>query len=286
MDTVLSMLSGGAAGALLVWLLREWISERLQQAIRHEYSQKLENHKAELNTRIQAIQHENQLQQLRTSLFFDHQRNAFAGLLAKIAEVNQTWIDKEFVEDEGLTGPVPYEDFKDLRATFYKHQLFFDNACLAAIELVLDSYQDSFPFDDGSGRKQNRDVRAAFEAVQFLQPRLAELFQNRIGVSTLRRAEYEIALLGAIKLLNGHHFDEIGLPPDGSLKLDRRDEPAEAVAKAEAHCEELLVKLQEFEVYLKREGAWLHEAALSTRRYLDILLTHSRQFTDEAQPGH
>jgi len=29
MDTVLSILSGGAAGALLVWLIREWISERM-----------------------------------------------------------------------------------------------------------------------------------------------------------------------------------------------------------------------------------------------------------------
>lgn len=283
MDTVLSILSGGAAGALLVWLLREWISERLQQSIRHEYSQKLETHKAELNTRIQAIQHDNQLQQLRTSLFFDHQRNAFAGLLAKIAEVNQIWIDNEYEKYEGLTGPVPYEAFKDFRATFYKHQLFFDNACLAAIELVLDSYQASFPFDDGSGQLQKRDVRVAFETVQFLQPRLAELFQNRIGVSTSRRAEYEIALLGAIKLLKDHHIKEIGLPPDGSLKLDRRDEPAEAVAKAEAHCEELLAKLQEFEAYLKGDGAWLHESALKTRRYLDILFAHSRQLTQEAQ---
>lgn len=275
MDTVLSILSGGAAGALLVWLLRKWISERLQQSIRHEYSQKLETHKAELNTRIQAIQHENQLQQLRTSLFFDHQRNAFASLLAKIAEVNQIWIDEEYEEYEGLAGPVPYEAFKDFRSTFHKHQLFFDNACLATIELVLDSYRASFPYDDGSGQLQRRDVQAAFEAVQFLQPRLAELFQNRIGVSTSQRAEYEIALLGAIKILNKHHIKEIDLPPDGSLKLDRRDESAEAVAKAEAHLEELLAKLQEFELYLKGDGTWLHEAALKTRRYLDILSAHS-----------
>ena len=109
MDIILNIISGGATGALLVWLLRGWISERLQQSIRHEYSQKLENHKAELNTRIQAIQHENQIQQLRTSLFFDHQRNAFASLLAKIAEVNQVWIENEYTEEEGLTGPVPYE---------------------------------------------------------------------------------------------------------------------------------------------------------------------------------
>src|SRR5208283_2959814 len=105
MDTILSILSGGAAGACLVWLLRNWISERLKQSIQHEYSQKLETHKAELNARIQALQHENQLQQLRTSLFFDHQRNAFAGILAKIAEVNQTWFDQSFEDEVGLKEP-------------------------------------------------------------------------------------------------------------------------------------------------------------------------------------
>lgn len=271
MDIILNIISGGATGALLVWLLRGWISERLQQSIRHEYSQKLENHKAELNTRIQAIQHENQIQQLRTSLFFDHQRNAFASLLAKIAEVNQEWIEKEYIEEEGLTGPVPYEAYKDLRATFHKHQLFFDSGCLAAIELILSCYSDSFSFDDGSGQIHARDVRAAYDAVQFLQPRLAELFQNRIGVSPSLRAEREIALLGSIRILNNHHFKKIGLPPNGTLKLDQRDQPSDAVVRAEAHCEELVAKLREFEEYLKSNGGCFYEAALKTTRYLEIL---------------
>lgn len=267
----MSIVSGGVAGARLVWLLRGWISERLQQAIRHEYSQKLETHKAELNSRIQAIQHENQLQQLRTSLFFDHQREAFAGILAKIAEANQAWVDKEYREYEGLVGPVPFVAYKDLQATFYRHQLFFDNACLAAIELVLEYYGDSFPVDDGTGNLFERDCDAAYDAVQFLQPRLADLFQNRIGVSVSRRAEREIALLGAIRILNRHRFRSIGLPPKGPLKLGRGTRPAHAVVTAEAHYDELVQKLGEFHHHLTREGGWFHEVALTANRYLEIL---------------
>jgi len=151
MDAILSILSAGITGALLVWLLRGWISERLKQSIQHEYSQKLETHKAELNTRIQELQHENQLQQLRTSLFFDHQQNAFAGILAKIAEVNQIWVDKEYEYEVGITGPVPNELYKELRTMYYQHQLFLDPPCLAAMELVFECYSDSFTFDDRSG---------------------------------------------------------------------------------------------------------------------------------------
>ncbi|MEQ1905719.1 MAG: hypothetical protein ABL888_16140 [Pirellulaceae bacterium] len=47
--TVLTSLtaSGALAGALL-WITRNWLSERLKQSIQHEYGQKLEAHKAAL----------------------------------------------------------------------------------------------------------------------------------------------------------------------------------------------------------------------------------------------
>jgi hypothetical protein len=281
MDAILSILSGGTTGALLVWLLRGWISERLKQSIQHEYSQKLETHKAELNTRIQALQHENQLQQLRTSLFFDHQRNAFAGILAKIAEVNQTWIDKEYEHEVGLTGPVPYEAYKELRTMYYQHQLFLDPSCLAAMELVFDCYRDSFPFDDGSEEPPKpRDADAAYEAIEYLQPRLAELFQSRIGVSVSGRSEREIALLGSIRLLNRYHFTEIDLPAKGPLKLTNRDRAAQAVAKAEDNFDELVSKLKQFQAFLRRDGGFFHEAVTKTARYLAILTAEEQEEAD------
>jgi len=274
MDTILSIFSGGATGALLVWLLRGWISERLKQSIQHEYSQKLETHKAELNTKIQAFRHENELQQLRTSLFFDHQRAAFAGLLAKIAEVNQIWFDKAYDRDEGLSGPVPYEAYKQLLAAYHQHQLFLDVSCLAAMELVFDCYSDSFPYDDGSGGSPiPRDVDAAYEAVEYLRPRLTELFQSRIGVPVSGQAELEIALFGAIRLLNGYHFGEIDLPVKGLLKLTDQDRPSDAVTKAEDNLDELVLKLRQFQEYLKRNHGIFHEAATKAVRYLGMLTT-------------
>lgn len=39
------------AGAL-IWLLRNWISERLRNSIRHEYDQKIERYKAQLKAVI------------------------------------------------------------------------------------------------------------------------------------------------------------------------------------------------------------------------------------------
>ncbi|HUL01032.1 MAG TPA: hypothetical protein VLX29_09270, partial [Nitrospirota bacterium] len=153
MDTILSIFFGGAGGALLMWLLRGWISERLKQSIQHEYSQKLETHKADLNTRIQSLQHESQLHQLRTSLFFDHQRNAFASLLTKIAEVNQEWNDKEYEEYVGVTGRVPSGALSDLSKVYHQHQLFLDDDCIEAMQLIFQCYNDSISYIDDSAEQ-------------------------------------------------------------------------------------------------------------------------------------
>jgi len=88
MEYLLSILSGGISGVALVWLAKGWISERLKQSVQHEYAEKLESYKTELNSKVEGIRHENQVSQLRTSLFFDHQRDAFAALITKIAQIN------------------------------------------------------------------------------------------------------------------------------------------------------------------------------------------------------
>ena len=83
--------------------------------------------------------------------------------------------------------------------------------------------------------------------------------------------------------MNDFNLDEIGLPPTGSLKLDRRDQPADAVVKAESHFEELVTKLHEFNAFLKSDGGWSHEAAQETARYLEILSSHPNYQSMEAQ---
>lgn len=119
MDTILNILAGGIGGAIIAWLLRTWISERLKQSIAHEYSQKLESYKAELNGRLQDMTHQNQLFQLRTSLFFDHQRNAFSSLVSKMADVKQKWIEVAYDEYEGMTESFPYDLFKELKTLYF-----------------------------------------------------------------------------------------------------------------------------------------------------------------------
>lgn len=80
------------------------------------------------------------------------------------------------------------------------------------------------------------------------------LFKSRVGVTSDSLAEREIALLGAIRLLNRYHFKKLELPPKGSLELGRRDKSLDAVAKTEDNLDELVRRLTSFREYLRREG--------------------------------
>jgi hypothetical protein len=266
---LIDLIPGAVAGAVISWLLRGWIAERLKHAIAHEYSAKLENLKNELNGKLESLKHSYEVSQLRTSLFFDHQRAAFAEILAKSAEVNQKWWDT-YEPEVGLMEPVPSTPYQELKALYVKHQLFLDSDSIMAMELLFEIYRESFPFNDGE-KLHHRDPRGPHDKAEYLQPRLAALFQKKIGVATDARAVRQLALLGGISILNRYHFASIGLPTEGALKLDTSDGAAEAVMKAERNLRELLEKMRAFQSYLQTETAFFHEAEASLSRYLAVL---------------
>ncbi len=262
MEYLLSILSGGASGAVLVWLLKGWISERLKQSIQHEYAEKLESYKTELNSKIEAIKHDNQVSQLRTSLFFDHQRNAYAALIKKIAQLNDEWM-KGYDPEEGLYTPVPIKGYRELEKLLYEHQLFLDEECLMAMSLLMKTYSSSFPYDDGSGaRPHQNDSRPKVDYIEYLQPRVASIFRSKIGVTTDPCHVKEVAILAAIELVNGYHFFDVGIPPKGNLSTRKVINASDKVAIGQDNFNELidLLKSLRGEEELHEYGKRLYEA--------------------------
>lgn len=270
METIISLISGGIGGAILTWLLRNWISERLKQSIQHEYAQKLETHKAELNAGMQSILHDRQLHQLRTSLFFDHQREAFASILSQLAKTRSKWWEIAYIPDEPFEEPVPKEEFREFKRLFYNHQLFFDSDCLLAINLAIDAMRDSLPNYDPDLGPQYRECREPYERLRYLQERMVQIFQEKIGVAPAEKAKNEIALFALIKLLNSYHFPKLKLPVTGELKLGPLDHASEAVTKALQNKDQLISIARDFKKYLSKNG-YFDEALALTNSCLKIL---------------
>lgn len=271
MDAILGIVSGGIGGAILVWLSKKWISERIKQSIEHEYSQKLETHKAQLQADMQAVLHERQLYQLRTSLFFDHQRETFNSILGKISEIRELWMQKGYDPDAYcLTDTIPIEEAREFKRYIQGKQLFLDSDCSLVLEFISDAIWESYPTEGEDGKRYEKDSTEEFERVEFLRERLVGIFQEKIGIITSRAAYEEVALLGGIRLLNRHHFPDINLPIKGSLKLEYGDDAPKCVIRAKGNRQELINKLTEFINYINKDGHF-HEAAGKAAKCLEIL---------------
>ncbi|GIB78228.1 hypothetical protein FXE82_18925 [Vibrio cholerae] len=265
MDIFITILTGGTSGAIISWLARTWISERLKQSISFEYSQKLENYKTDLNAKVEAIKHDNQVSQLRTSLFFDHQREAYASLIAKVAEINEDWgylADPEY----GLWERVPYASYKELKNLMFKHQLFLDDESIMALDLILDTYFRSFPFDPGDGTSHQNETSALLATCEYLQPRLASIFRSKIGMVKDEQHLKEVATLAGITYLNSYHFLAVEVPLKGVLNTREVENAADKVRLGLDNFTDLSRRLDAFDEYLSRDGGWIHEAQTKVKR--------------------
>lgn len=271
MDYIINIVTGSAGGAVLVWLAKGWFSERLKQSITHEYAAKLESYKIELNYKIESIKHENQVSQLRTSLFFDHQRNAFAALITKISKLNDEWMNS-YDPDDGLYSPVPFEGYKELEILLSQHQLFLDEECIIAMSLIMNAYQRSFPYDDRTGAPPHQgDSRPHLSYIEYLQPRIASIFRSKIGIESDRQHLYDVAILSAIELVNNYHFSDIQMPPKGVLSTMGIENASEKVLIGMKNIRELKALLQKFDSHLTINNGWFHEAHLAVKQTMKIL---------------
>ena len=77
---ILSLVSGSSASALVVWLARNWMSERIKNSIKHEYDSKLETHKAQLT-----FENSTTIEKLKSQLLEQHVQ--FTSVYAKREEL-------------------------------------------------------------------------------------------------------------------------------------------------------------------------------------------------------
>lgn len=202
--------------------------------------------------KIQTEREKNEDKRFQSSLFFDHRRVAFAEILTRIAEINQKWLES----GDDSFGPLPDDACKDLRMVFYKHQLFLDESCLDAMDLVFECYGEAIPdvCEQSTGTEG-----VAYRTISYLQPRLTTLFQQKIGASRDDQAFREIILLRSIRLLNQYGLvsrrETPIVPEESHLRVDlSRIGPDEAVLIAETNFSELLSKLEELNRCLTNRG--------------------------------
>jgi hypothetical protein len=81
----------------------------------------------------------------------------------------------------------------------------------------------------------------------------------------------DIAVLSAIELVNGYHFLDVDIPPNGNLSTRTITGASDKVKVGLDNIRELIVLLRRFDKYLSRDGGWIHEAQLKIKQTLNVL---------------
>lgn len=163
-----------ALSGLLIWITKSWISERLQHAIKNEYDQKLETHKAQLKAQADV-----ELEKLRSQLSiaatehevrFSHLHELRAEVVAETYSLLKTMYSRlaNYVKVFEPAGDTPREQRRKEAAEahqtfreYYSTKLIFlpkaTSAKLEAIDLQLVRAFNEFVFGVDMKEKAGAD---------------------------------------------------------------------------------------------------------------------------------
>jgi hypothetical protein len=296
----------------LAKLLQKWLFTRLTESIKTEYTKELQVHKRRqdelladykqtqdeklqehkrtqdarlaeqrgaIEAQLKQIEHVNEVGRLRTSLFFEHQQKAFQTILTETARTIDLW-SEQYDREMYIYGSVPAGRLELLSELIRNNQLFIDPDCALALQMLQQVYRQSRPFDDGGGGPAiERDGRKQYDDAEYLQPRIASLFQKKIGVQYDRNAVSEVILFGIIRFLQEYKrgctdewFTHIV-----SENLDAED----SIAFARDNWRDFYSYLLSLRTSLFAEG-WMSYAPY---KRLDRLLGSIKELQAEQRPG-
>lgn len=193
-ESILTITSGGLAGGIVTYVAREWISTRLRSSIQHEYDVKLQNHRDDFNLRIASIGHQNEMHQLKTSLFFDHQRTAYMKILEAIHTLCRDWVKNWDAENGDIWG-VSEELYHNFDSVVSNNLLFLDRDLEYIVSAIKFRLGNASSNNDDKYIDRRTIFQEAYVDISFMKLKLAEQFRNKIGIQESSNALVEVALL-------------------------------------------------------------------------------------------
>src|SRR5439155_4390755 len=206
-DLIISILSAATVSTLLtgalLWLTKSWISERLKNAIKHEYDEKLESHKAQLkaesDTTLERLKSQLQVaaaeRQVRYSRVFERTAETAATTYQKLLAFHDAvgrytsafeWADTPPKEERRKIVGERYQEFLDY---FRPRRLYLPKETsrrLNDLHNKLHSAAVDFMFNVEQGgderrRRKDPDRDTWIEVDKFMReevPKLLELLED------------------------------------------------------------------------------------------------------------
>lgn len=135
-----SIPAGGAAGALVIWLGKTTLSERIKNAIQHEYNEKLERQKSELGAIVQRDL-ENYRSEIgeRNRVALEKWNLKYKACLDALDMVDSVWSNLDWNDPSHpeINSKIKAEDFSEANARHIMNSLILTCSSTDVVELYL-----------------------------------------------------------------------------------------------------------------------------------------------------
>ena len=260
---------------LLYLLLKLTLEKTITTRIDYIKEKEIENLKASFTKELESARHQYQLQQVRTPLFFDHQRQAFSEILSALVDITDAFA-KSYDPSTDEHNPISGNAHENLRQAYHRNLLFLDEDCCIGVDLCLRSLLNTHPLADGDGvhYPPPESFQQAFEEISYFRKKLTKLFQSKLGLADGKELMKDIVIAGSVLLLNRYHFAELGLPIKGKFARNNFASMEACVATG-AECQsELIDHLHRLIRYLAEDrttGDVFAHVKISATNYVRIL---------------
>lgn len=198
-DTILTaIVSSTLVTGVIVWLTKSWISERLKNAIRHEYDQKLESHKSQLryqaDSELEKIKAELQIEAAKHNIqfakIFEEIANTVIEIYAKLVVFKDAV--GEYVSIIEWEGGTPKEErrkaaddkMKDFLAYYKSRKIYLPESTAKMVdEFWQGLYEISIDFmfgvEQGRDERRNSNEKDAWiEAHNYMSKHIPEVLSK------------------------------------------------------------------------------------------------------------
>lgn len=243
----------------MLWLIKKWLPSRIEYSIKHEYDKEIEKYRYNFQIEMQ-----------KTSLFFEYRQKSFSFLIKFIADIQEEWLSRiRIAYDEYEPRNAPKMSLEKLEDAIIKNQLFLDQDCLLALNLLKDALSDGWA-DADPNEEYEIETYEPYERFVNISAFTFNLFQEKIGITGTNISK-QIGLIGAISELNKFNADDFHIPD--SIKIQEKDcNVNRYLLKAQENEKDLIKNLKDLLEYLKNKNRFddHYERAMLCLKVLNI----------------
>jgi hypothetical protein len=256
---------------------------RGMESYKNELSREIESHKNELGRGLELYKKELELENGKTKIIYDHQKNSFKEIIIAMDTIIQKFLWSHDVEVD-CYHPLSAEDYKEIRNKIVGESLFISAKGARTLDIFINVLSNVIDWGYEDTTWSSKFIEKRLEQLKFINYNVQCYFRSEIGLVADSTPLIDIEFLNACRLLNSYHFTEAEVPTRNPL-FQINNKPTEQLVKdAKNNIDELLDALKILANYLgQRETQTFYDVFIEVEESIKIISDYKLERLEKQQ---